>query len=918
MAQDHSSPNGKCASCERELPLDSRFCPACGARVVLLSGEATGQFDPVEHLQREFGVNSDGHARFDPGQLLAGRYRIVALLGKGGMGEVYRADDLKLGQSVALKFLPAEVMHDAERLARFHGEVRIARQVSHPNVCRVYDIGEAGGQPLLTMEYIDGEDLASLLKRIGRLPEEKGIELARQICLGLAAAHDKGVLHRDLKPANVMLDGRGQARITDFGLAALADAAHDVRSGTPAYMAPEQLAGRSVSVQSDLYSLGLILYELFTGKRPFAAQTAAELQKAQTDSTPTKPSSHISGLNPEVEKIILRCLESDPRRRPKSAYEVVAGLPGSDPLAAALAAGQTPSPQMVADAPVEGSLTPWVAILLLGAVFGGMLLIAFLNNQTMLIRRVPSQQSPELLADKARQIIQRLGYGDVSSVDSAWGLADNLEAIAYLKNRDASPARWDALSTGQPAGIYFWYRQSPRRLVQPQARTSGFVFSLPGLITPSEPPLSVPSMVNVFLDLKGRLIGFQSVPPLTAPSGTAPAINWEPLFESADLKWSAFQDHVIAPRHKPQMYADIRTAWAGVYPDQPEIAIRVEAANCEGKPVFFQVEPEEESQFFGSAGARTNEAPPSILAILLTIMLVIVTGGAWLAWRNCRLGRANRSGALRLSIVMFVSFMLGWILLAHHTFSIADEIFEGFVPMAGRAMVDAALVWVMYLALEPYVRRRWPSWIVSWNRLLDARFRDPLVGRDILIGMLAAVCMVIVIQSAVAAPRWFGWTPSVPIATAESAVLTNPAGFVALLPTLAKSPLLSFFTLFILVFLLRRKSLGIAAWLLIWMGFYVAIVWSAPYAEHRLFIVSFFAVNLLIRLMILLRFGFLAFATMGLYPMLATAPFTTDYSAWYFHSGVFYALVIGGLAVYAFVISLGGRPLLSGAWLGDD
>src|SRR5215470_3683082 len=145
--------------------------------------------------------------RFAPGALLAGRYRIVAALGKGGMGEVYRADDLTLGQSVALKFLPADLARDPDRLARLRAEVRTARQVSHPHVCRIYDIGEADGQPFLTMEYIDGEDLAALLRRIGRLPEEKGVELARQLCLGLAAAHDRGVIHRDLKPANVMIDG---------------------------------------------------------------------------------------------------------------------------------------------------------------------------------------------------------------------------------------------------------------------------------------------------------------------------------------------------------------------------------------------------------------------------------------------------------------------------------------------------------------------------------------------------------------------------------------------------------------------------------------------------------------------------------------------------------------------------------------
>lgn len=209
--------------------------------------------------------------RFLPGRLLAERYRIVALLGKGGMGEVYRADDLTLGQPVALKFLPEEATQDEAMLERFRNEVRIARRVSHPNVCRVYDVGEVDGHTFFTMEYVDGEDLASLLRRIGRLPSDKALEIARQICAGLAAAHAKGVLHRDLKPANIMLDGRGQVVVTDFGLAGFVEqiVGPDVRSGTPAYMSPEQLAGKEVTEKSDIYALGLVLYEIFTGKAGF-------------------------------------------------------------------------------------------------------------------------------------------------------------------------------------------------------------------------------------------------------------------------------------------------------------------------------------------------------------------------------------------------------------------------------------------------------------------------------------------------------------------------------------------------------------------------------------------------------------------------------------------------------------------------
>src|SRR5262245_4069794 len=271
------SPAAACPSCGSPIRADAAVCAACGRSVSPSSALPTVNVPTPRSRPAE--------ARFLPGTILAGRYRIMGLLGRGGMGEVYRADDLKLGQPVALKFLPPGVERDPDRLQRFLDEVRTARQVSHANVCRIYDAGEAEGHHFLSMEYVDGEDLGSLLRRIGHIPKDKAIQIARQLCAGLAASHEVGVLHRDLKPANIMIDGRGRARITDFGLAGFAEeiGGAEIPAGTPAYMAPEQLAGREISVRSDVYSLGLVLYELFTGKPAFKAASVDDLLRLHSE-----------------------------------------------------------------------------------------------------------------------------------------------------------------------------------------------------------------------------------------------------------------------------------------------------------------------------------------------------------------------------------------------------------------------------------------------------------------------------------------------------------------------------------------------------------------------------------------------------------------------------------------------------------
>ena len=461
-------------------------------------------------LAQTGGESSHG---FAPGVVLAGRFRIVSLLGRGGMGEVYRAEDLKLGQPVALKFLPDPI--DQARLSRFYGEVRLGRQVAHPNVCRTYDVIEADARHFLVMEYVDGEDLASLLRRIGRLPQDKGLEIARGLCAGLAAAHEKGILHRDLKPANVMIDGRGQPRIMDFGLAVLAaERQPHERAGTPAYMAPEQLSGEALTVRTDVFSLGIVLYEVFTGRRPWSAGSVTELLRARTDSDPTAPSNLVPELDREVGRVIMSCLAREPEARPSSALAVLAMLPGGDPLQAAIARGETPSPEMVAAAGVVGDQSAKAAWAWLGCAVLALLIALGLGDRVNLHRLVPLPRSPEVLLDRARTVAATLAPGEAIA-DSDWGFEADLDYLREMAERDPSPERWKRLEVERPGPLLFWYRASRVPLV---ARTW---LPLPpwipgprpmGRVTRQEPPPNVPGMQEVVLDPSGRLLGWQRVP----------------------------------------------------------------------------------------------------------------------------------------------------------------------------------------------------------------------------------------------------------------------------------------------------------------------------------------------------------------------------------------------------------------------
>lgn len=490
------------------------------------------------------------------------------------MSEVYLAEDLMLDQPVALKFLPEELSRNQEGLRRFRGEVRVARQISHPNVCRVYDIGEVEGHHFLTMEYIEGEDLRSLLRRIGRLPPDKAVEIAKELASGLAAAHDKGVLHRDMKPANVMIDERGHARITDFGLAvAAADIeTRDIRSGTPGYMAPEQWSGESVTERSDIYSLGLVLYELFTGKRAFAAGGGEE-------TPPSPPSSLVEELDPAVERVILQCLERQPQKRPASAVAVRTALPGGDPLAAAVARGETPARAIVAEAGPFTGLSPGVAWTCLIAVLVSLAGTLWIAGQSRLSQIVPLPKSPEVLIADARAVLEKIGYRTPQR-DTTYGFARDSRYIDEVMSKERSNNWWKLLARGDPSVIRFWYRESSQFLV-PYRITEFFPAQ-------HDPPLAVPGMVSLELDTYGRLRQLEAVPVDFRDFGQDSMVaDWSSLFAVAGFDLDHFSP--VEPRRPPSTFADHRAAWEGTYPDAPEIPIRIEASSYRSRPVSFHI-----------------------------------------------------------------------------------------------------------------------------------------------------------------------------------------------------------------------------------------------------------------------------------------------------------------------------------------
>jgi serine/threonine-protein kinase len=769
-------------------------------------------------------------------------------------------------------------------LERFRNEVRLARQVSHPNVCRMYDLGETDGLVFLSMEYIDGEDLASLLRRIGHLPPAKARETAHKLCAGLAAAHEKGVIHRDFKPANIMIDGRGQVLITDFGLAATGTVeAGDIRSGTPAYMAPEQLRGAEVTVRSDIYALGLVLYEIFTGHAPFEASGREELIRKQSEGPP--PMTDVDGV---VERTIARALDPDPRRRYATVQAVANALAGGDPLQAALAAGQTPSPEMVAAAGETEGMNPRAALACVAVIVVGILAASTIAGKGWAFSRAGAETPPEAMTQKARDLLAGLGYtGKPGS--SAGGYATDASALEHLAGTPIDEA-WRRIATARPPIIMFWYRQSPDRLI---AGSYGSTH-----VTGSDPALDIYGMVNLRLDAQGRLSRLTALPrSQRQPDEAAPPFEWRKLFDAAGFDMAHFE--ATAPRVVPPFAFDQRSAWVGT---EDSGRLRVEAAAWHGLPVVFTMGADTPERASSAVQARFQRGDMARILFAVFLLLAEVV----LAWRNVKLGRGDAAGALRVGGVVAMMDILYHLLSQSHGLDYGE--YSMLMRAVGESLLEGGRMAAAYLAFEPFIRRRWPDVLISWTRVLSGAWRDPLAGRHVLMGVCggALLSTVYKMYDLLLGPSSSG---------ARSVDLYNVANTARTLAQLSAAlgdavgdACWAAFLVFLFALVFRKQWAAAAFGALLWGGVQASGS-SIPLWTLALWLFVFGVLYFL-----LFRYGLLAcvaYAYTG--EVIMNLPMTLDSGTWYFGASALALVVLGVVTFAAYRAAVAGRA----AWVAE-
>ena len=640
-----------------------------------------------------------------------------------------------------------------------------------------------------------------------------------------------------------------------------------------------------------------MLYELFTGRRAFDAKNMPELLR-QRDEGPIPPSQLVRELDPAIDRAILRCLERDPADRPSSALGVAAALPGGDPLAAALAAGETPSPDMVAASGSTSALAPLPALACLAISLAGLIALGTLSDRTLLTSHVPLDKPPAVLIERARDVSRALGYTDTAA-DWAWGFHSAEDYLRFARERSDGAATRERLRAGHPAALIFWFRTSPRSMVPNETEEQ---------VTLDDPPLTVSGMRSLTIDTAGHLVDFHAVPPQVEGDVASTAkTDWRALFALAGLDMSQFTS--TDSRWLPFTFGDERAAWEGPLPGWSEHRLRVEAAAYRGRPVYFQtIAP-------WTRAYRMQEEPISASRVWRTrivgIMLIGVLGlAALVARHHVRKGRGDRRGAVSLATVVLACAMIAWVIGSRHFADVGEEM-DRFFAAIGSALFTAGLLWVLYLALEPYVRTLWPGTLVGWSRLLAGGFRDPRVGRDVLLGGMFGVVIVLLrnidhlMRPVLGFPQLQPRVPNVSLLEGIDRVVT------ILLQLVFGAVFNSLWIVFafVAINLIVRK-----AWItaILVGGFLMvtsmpSIVEAPPIWLGALF--SLFVVSAI--LFIVFRFGLLATITMFFVNFaLSNAVLTLDTTKWFFPASATMLLVVAALIGYGFYAARGGEPLL--------
>jgi serine/threonine-protein kinase len=719
------------------------------------------------------------------------------------------------------------------------------------------------------------------------------------------------VVHRDLKPANIMIDGRGKVRIMDFGIAGFEQDIHEDRklAGTPAYMAPELFRGETPSVRTDIYALGLVLYEVYTGKKAYDAKELSRIRNLHETATPTTPSSLVADMDPIVERVILRCLQKNPLDRPASVYEVLSALPGADPLEAMVAAGQTPSPDLVAQAGEVGGLRPRTAMAWLGAT----LLSGFAMAWLFQPRFAALDLSPERLLIRAEQTLSDLGYQDLPPYRAA-GFATRPELLRVLQEDSPSPSPEAIAASG---ALHHWVRWSP----QPMVPTS-IHLAYPRLHNPPHLP---PGAITAELRMDGTLLGLEVVPDevvsTNRPSAGRP--DWSSLLAASGADPSALTPLEL-PAELPGV-GETFMAWEGSVPGMTNGLALYRATAKGGRPVHFSIASMEERT------EQPGEATPTAIAVSrlapllgwyeVFMIVVPLAAGAVFACRNLVLGRGDKRGATVVACLTGAIYMIESVFSTNFAEQeLASTLIDLFNERAlSHALLHAMTTWLLYVALEPYARRMWPRILVSWARATSGKVRDPLVGRDLLLGGLLGFALALGVEIGFRIGAVLGWMPrEVVPEPLELRALASQAGLIGgIAHSLAVPCVDTLHTLMVALLiqvLLRRLWLAVsAAFLLLAFGWSVVVfplfgAFGACVVGAAIGFATVFP---------LFRFGLLPGLMTGFVLwVLSYLPATFDLSTWYAPRTLLGLGIVFALIGFGFFNSLAGRPLIRD-WLAE-